>query len=99
MTLNDLALQKLANWRPAQPRQPLTFDHSELGWRIDVLADAVDTLGARLWEVTLRRTSPDAAPAPLDEQADRIAGRVTGLMEPLRLVEVDGPRGVAQLRS
>ncbi len=99
MTLNDLLLQKLASWRPEKPRQTLTINHAASGWKIDVVADVVDTVGARLWEVALTRTAPPAEPASLAEQAQAIAARVTGLMEPLRLVEIDAERGVAQLRS
>lgn len=97
MTRNDLLLQKLANWRPDHARQTLTIDATD--WRIDLTADAVDTLGIQLWEANLVRTAPVADPAPLADQAARIVNRVTGLMEPLRLVEIDAVRNLAQLRS
>ena len=99
MTLNDLLLQKLASWRPALPRQTLTLDHADSGWKVEVVADVVETVGAKVWEVALRRTRPAETAVSLADQADRIAARVTGLMEPLRLVEVDTARDVAQLRS
>jgi hypothetical protein len=63
-----------------------------------VCADAADALACRLWEVQIDRTAPLSAELPLAERAARTAGRVTGLLEPLRLVEID-PQGVAQLRS
>jgi len=99
MTLDALLLQKLADWRPHQARQTLTVDEPDSGWRAEVAADAVETLGIRLWEVTLRRISPLDNPASLADQASRIADRVTGLLEPLRLVEIDTQRNTAQLRS
>lgn len=97
MTLDETLLRKLANWRPDTARQTLTADAD--GWKADVTADSVDTVGAKLWEVALQRTAPAANPAPLAEQAARIAARVTGLMEPLRLVEIDAAHDMAQLRS
>jgi hypothetical protein len=97
MTLDETLLRKLANWRPDSARQTAAVEAD--GWRADVTADAVDTVGAKLWEVALQRTAPEANPAPLAEQAARIAARVTGLMEPLRLVELDPAHDVAQLRS
>jgi hypothetical protein len=74
-------------------------DHAGSGWQVQVSAEQVDTLGSRLNDVTLSRLRPLEDPTPLAEQAGRIAARVTGLLEPLRLVEVDAPHGVAQLRS
>jgi hypothetical protein len=35
----------------------------------------------------------------LKERAEQLASRITGLLEPLRLIEVDDTRSVAQLRS
>jgi hypothetical protein len=98
-SLDALLLEKLANWRPDNARQVLHLDHADSGWVADVEADAVDALGCRLWQLRLCRAAPLAWAAPLAERAGQIAGRVTGLLEPLRLVEVDAERGVAQLRS
>jgi hypothetical protein len=58
----------------------------------------VEALGCRLWQVALRPLTP-APTADLKARAEQLAGRVTGLLEPLRLVEVDAERGSAQLRS
>jgi hypothetical protein len=50
--------------------------------------------------MTLRRAAPPAGDAPsLRDWAARIARRVTGLLEPLKVIEVDLPRGEALLRS
>ena len=68
------------------------------GWSAAVTAECVDIVGSRLWELSLRRT----AEAPIDElptRAKRLCERVTGLLEPLCLVEVDAPRQLALLRS
>lgn len=98
MMLDELLLQKLADGRSPSARQTVTVEHADAGWRVDLQADAVESLGGRYSEVTLTRTAP-ATPVPVKEQGERIAARVTGLLEPLRLVEVDGGRDLAQLRS
>jgi hypothetical protein len=97
MTLDVLLLQKLAKWRCDNVRQTLEVADAESGWTVAVTADCADVVGCRLWELTLRRSTP--LTEDLKIRAERIAGRVTGLLEPLRLVEVDAPRNVALLRS
>jgi hypothetical protein len=95
----DEALQrKLADWRPDSPGQPLTVADAGGAWSATVEAEAVDGLGVRLRRLTVRPVTA-AVTAPLREQADRLARDVTGLLEPLRVVEVDGGAGSAQLRS
>jgi hypothetical protein len=98
MTLNEQLREKLAKERVEGPRQTLTVAHADSGWTVDIVADNVETIGVRVWEIALRQNKTANRPA-LAEQAKHIAGRVTGLMEPLRIVEVDEPRDMAQLRS
>ena len=98
MTLNEALLEKLAEWRCDSGRQTLTVPHPESGWTAAVAADCADRVGCRVWELNLSR--PAAAPAAdLKGRAERVAARVTGLLEPLRLVEVDAGRDAALLRS
>jgi hypothetical protein len=99
MTIDETLLQKLASWRPDSVSDRLSVDHAASGWQVSVTAEQVDTLGCRLRDLTLSRLRPMEDAPPLAEQAERIAGRVTGLLEGLRLVEIDEPHGVAQLRS
>jgi hypothetical protein len=99
MTLDEQLLQKLAKWRPDSTSDRLTVDDTASGWRADVKAEQVDTIGCRLHEVGVARLAPLDNPAPLADRARRVADRVTGLLEPLRLVETDAGQGVAQLRS
>lgn len=99
MTLENQLLQRLANWRPDSASDRLTVDDVPSGWRATVQADTVDSVGCRLLEVGVARLSPLPNPAPLPDRAEAVARRVTGLLEPLRLVEVDGSSEVAQLRS
>src|SRR5947199_7370417 len=88
MTIDETLLQRLANWRPDSSTDRLTVDDTDSGWQVSVSAERIDTLGGQLNEVTLARLRPLEGAAPLAEQARRIAGRVTGLLEPLRLPEV-----------
>ena len=99
MTLENLLPQKLADWRPDSTSDRLTVDDPAGGWRATVRADVVETVGCRLREVSVARLAPLANPAPLADRAERLASRVTGLLEPLRVVEVDAQQDVAQLRS
>jgi hypothetical protein len=96
MTLNDTLLQKLADWHPAPGRQTLAVADEAAGWSVVLAAEQNDRLGCLVWELTLRLDRP---PAPLADWAATVADRVTGLLEPLRVVEVDPERGAAQLRS
>ncbi|HWG41914.1 MAG TPA: hypothetical protein VN688_03940 [Gemmataceae bacterium] len=98
MSLNEILLEKLANWRPDNDRQTLDVADAASGWRAAVTADCVDVVGCRLWELTLRRSTPTPL-VDLKLHAEQIGQRVTGLLEPLRLLEVDNGRNVALLRS
>jgi hypothetical protein len=98
MTLNDTLLQKLAEWRFDNGRQTLTVVQPETGWSAEVVADCSDRVGCQLWELKLTRS--EAAPAAdLKTRAERLVSRATGLMEPLRLIEVDAQGDTALLRS
>ena len=98
MNLEETLLQKLAEWRFDNGRQTLTVAHPETGWTATVVADCGDRVGCRVWELNLTR--PESAPSvDLKTRAERLAGRATGLMEPLRLIEVDAQDDAALLRS
>ena len=48
-------------------RQTLEVADPESGWTVPLTADCADSVGCRLWEVTLRRTTPlteDSRPGP-----------------------------------
>src|SRR5438105_9891333 len=101
-SLDEPLLQNLARWRPNSPHEVLEVAHPDSGWTVALVADTVDALAGRWWEARLTRSAPEpegARAVSLAQRAERIAGRVTGLLEPLRLVEVDTERGTAQLRS
>ncbi len=101
MNLAETVLQKIANWRPAgDKRHALLIPDGGSGWAVELQADRCDELGCRVWEITLRRTRKTEVQAlTLQAWADRAAKRVTGLLEELRVVEVDPQRNEALLRS
>jgi len=68
------------------------------GYTVRVTADCVETLGSRLWDLTVTGPNP-IAENELGNRGRQLAERVTALPEPLALVEVDAQGRVAQLRS
>ncbi len=101
MTIAETLLPKLNEWESAGPdRQCWAQPLPGTGWALNLTADRVDSLGCLLWELTLTRIdAPPVTNEVLRQQASAAADRVTGLMEPLRLIEVDELRGEALLRS
>ena len=98
MTLESTLLPKLARWRSPEGEQQTLTDGAD-GWAVTVAADCADTVGCRVWEVRVSRTAPLTGAADLKARAERVSGLVTGLLEPLALVEVDAQGNTAQLRS
>jgi hypothetical protein len=98
MTLVKTVLAKASKWKTAE-RRTLTVPDEGSGWTVSLTADRCDDLGCLLWEVALQRSAgPIAADAAgLQVWAERVVNRVTGLLEPLRLIEA--ARLEAQLRS
>lgn len=95
MILDDTLLHSPANWRTADDLHIL--ETTQNGWTATLTASAVDTIGARLWEVAATREGD--AVADLKALAERVSGRVTCLLEPLRVLEVDTEQGLAVCRS
>jgi hypothetical protein len=96
MSLDAQLLEKLANWRSTSGRA--TLEASGDGYNAAVAVECVDVIGCRLWELALRPSSGTAT-IELKSRAEQLCQQVTGLMEPLRLVEVDSLGNVALLRS
>src|SRR5690349_1116460 len=100
MTLAETLQGKLASWRPAgEGRHSWSESFPEAGWAVGLAADRTDTVGCLAWELTLTRTGAAPAVLTLKGWADGIAGRVSGLLEDLKVVEVDDTRHEALLRS
>jgi hypothetical protein len=91
MTLEKTLRHQLNNPEPGG------FHVTLAGWDITLLADRQDSLSCSLKELAL------ACNVPIQEElhawATRLADRVSGLMEPLKVVEIDLPLGKALLRS
>jgi hypothetical protein len=98
MTLDELLLQKLAKWRPDNNEPTLDVADPASGWTVRLTADRVEEVGSRLTELTLSRTTPLAG-VDLNTRAGLVASQVTGLLEQLRLIEIDSERNTALLRS
>lgn len=94
MTLAEKLLLELNDWRPAG-RDALAVDHA--GSVATISADRNNELGTLAWEIALERTAPDGA--TLRGWAESIAARSSGLLERLRMLEVDDGRSEAILRS
>lgn len=101
MSLNEILLQKLAEWQPsATGRNTFTAAEEPTGWRLILTADRWDDLSCLAWELTVRRENPPLGGAPaLQNWAERITCQAAGLPEPLKVIEVDLSRNEALLRS
>lgn len=66
-------------------------------WQASVAAPHRDKIGAEVTELTVERTAP--GPGSVKSWADSFAGSNTGLLEPLKVQEVDGGRDEALIRS
>src|SRR5437016_5712587 len=99
MTLENTVLQKLSEWQPPKGRQTLNVPGEDAAWTAALTGGRSDALGSPTWEPTLGRTAAAPAGATLQGWAERVAGRVTGLLETLKVHEVDAERNEALLRS
>ena len=101
MTLAQTFLPKLGEHRPPSPgRHVLAHADTASGWSVTATIERADALSCQLWEIALHRARPATNdPAALAKWANEIANRVTGLMEPLQVLEIDNMRNEALLRS
>jgi len=99
MTLENTVLEKLADWRPAAGRHQLFIPDTGAGWTVTLTTDRCDELGCLLWELALQRTNTTPEQVNLHGWAERVAARATGLLETLKVLEIDTERQEALLRS
>jgi hypothetical protein len=100
MTLAENLLPKLSDWRPSGVgRHSWAGAFPSAGWTVRLAADKTDTLSCLVWELTLTRTAEPPETLTLQSWAAQIADRVTGLLEPLKVHEVDETSQEAVLRS
>ncbi len=91
MTLENTLRHQLSNPEPGG------FHVSHGDWNVTLTAEKNDSLSCALRDLTLERNAPIQEELPA--WAARVAERATGLIEPLKLIEVDQPLGKALLRS
>jgi hypothetical protein len=102
MTLAETLLPKLVDWRaPGEGRHILAVPDAGSGWAVALTIDRQESMGCQVWDLTVRRSATAASNsgAELQAWADQIARRATGLLETLKVVEVDVERNEALLRS
>jgi hypothetical protein len=100
MTLAETLQPKLSDWRPAgDGRHSWAETFPGHGWAVQIAADKADAVGCLVWELTLTRAGAAPAGLTLATWAAGIAQRVGGLLEDLKVVEVDTTRNEALLRS
>jgi hypothetical protein len=93
MTLDDTLRTKLAEL----PDEPSTLQLDVASWTVALTVERHDVLGCLLSEVTLRRGKPLAIEPRA--WAEGLTQRVTGLLEPLKLHELEAARDLTLLRS
>jgi hypothetical protein len=100
MTLAEMLLPKLSDWRPAgNGRHSWSESFADAGWSVRVTADKADSQSCQVWELSLDRTGDAPEGLTLKAWAAAVASRVGGLMEDLKVLEIDETRGEAVLRS
>jgi hypothetical protein len=99
MRLAETVRQKLAENFPHSGRHDLAIACDKAGWALNLTLERRDELGCLIWELALRRTSTAPTGETLRTWAERIARQTTGLLEPIKVVEIDELRNEALLRS
>ncbi len=99
MTLAKTLLSELSDWKPSGAgRHVLNLPNAD-GWTTCIEADHSGVVGCLLREISMTRTDATDAPANVQAWATGVADRVSGLLEDLKVIEVDAERGEAVLRS
>jgi hypothetical protein len=99
MTLAEKIQQKLAETIPQMGRHDLSVAAEACGWSLHLTMDRRDELGCLVWELALHRTMAAPAKETLHSWAERIVRQATGLLEPLKVIEIDEERNEGLLRS
>ena len=98
MTLEESVLESLAEWKPpSDGRHVHALGYEPAKVALQLTADRQDSLSCSVWELILKCRANSIV--NLQAWAERIAAQVTGLLEPLSVVEVDTTSNKALLRS
>jgi hypothetical protein len=96
--LTEKLLPKLNEWKP-MGRETWVESFDPEGWTVSLTADHNDIVGTLAWELKLLRTSDEPSHKTGRSWAESIALRSSGLMERIKLLEVDTERSETILRS
>jgi hypothetical protein len=99
MTLAETIQQKLADKIPHSGRHDFAVAAEDDGWSLRLTLDRQDELGCLVWELAIHRAGPAPADGSLRSWAEQIASNATGLLEPLKVIEIDDQRNEGLLRS
>jgi len=94
MTLEKPLLEK-----PSDVRHQMLEAYPERGYAATVTADRSDSIGCLVWDIFVKRTADFADGTALRTWAERIAKRASGLLESLKVLEIDDSQNIAILRS
>ena len=98
MTFVETVKSKLSEWNPEPGRQTLSVqeDH-DTGWNLNLTTDRKETLGSEVWDLQL---SGKGEKLDLESWAQQVAQREeNGILECLRLIDMDRQQEIAVLRS
>jgi hypothetical protein len=98
MTLGETLHKSLSEW-PANTDGPHECTTAANGWTAHVNATAIDSVGTRMNELELIRTGNAPDELTLGSWASGVAKRSSGLLERLKVYEVDATHDRAILRS
>jgi len=101
MTRDEALLTQLETFQPAGPGPHRFRADLPDGAAMLMTAERGDALSCEVTEVAVRGNRPKqpCSAAELTQRAVRAAQQVTGLLEPLRVYEIDAARSEAVLRS
>jgi hypothetical protein len=89
--------EQLTRWQPGNGPNSFSADLGD--WTVRVEADRADSIGCLVRELNVTRSAVGVEPIAVGDWAKAVASKAVGLLEPLRLLEVDGDRNEAILRS
>ena len=97
MTLVSKLWKKLTDDRPSAERHDLQVTDPDSGSAATLIGVQRDGLSCLALELRVRRQAPSGQ--DVRQWAERLAGRVTSLLEPLQVLEVDTTKNQALLRT
>lgn len=99
-SLAEAVQQSLSEWKPTGGgRHTLAQAYPDAGWALTATFEKAEALGGSAWELALDRTGDVPQGFTLNMWAEGVAERVSGLLETLKVHEIDELEGVALLRS